>query len=113
MRSLPVCQRVSGAISRTYAHPAGRKITALQCRFHALPVSRENAEYAAEKEGNIRSVHVLVYQVKTVGDLLFHRDATLLIGLQLESCEAGDKQNNFIQKLHQSFSMPFFGLVSP
>lgn len=52
----------------------------------------------------IKSVHVLVYQLKTGGVLLLHWDTTLLIGLQLESREAGDKQYNFIEKLHQSFS---------
>lgn len=76
--------QVSGAINRTYAHPAGRKITALQRRLHTLPVRGENAEYAAEREGDVRmikSVHVLVCQLKAAGVLLLHWDTTLLIGL--------------------------------
>lgn len=52
----------------------------------------------------VESVGVLVYRVETVGVLLLHWDTTLLVGLQLESREAGEKQNNFIEKLHQSFS---------
>lgn len=109
-RGLPVCQRDSGAISWTYAHPAGRKIAALQRRLHTLPVSREHAEYTAERQRNIRgsaeSDHVLIYHVtqrcRRMLSYFFTgiRPSWFVCSLSLVKLV----RNNTTEKLHQSFS---------
>lgn len=85
--------------------------SAVSTRFRSVEKMRNMLQ---KKRETLGSVHVLVYQLKTVGDLLFHRDATLLIGLQLESREAGDKTISYKSYIsHSQGTMTFFGLVSP